>query len=47
MHSRHDHLEWMHHHFATHVVHGSEILAELDAEAADATTTNPTQGAQP
>jgi hypothetical protein len=35
MRSRHDHLEWMHHHFATRVVHGSEILADLDAEPTD------------
>lgn len=30
MRSRHDHLDWMHHHFASAVVHGSEILAELE-----------------
>ncbi len=33
--SRHDHLEWMHRHFAERVVHASEILAELDDPAAD------------
>jgi len=32
MHSRHDHLDWMHRHFAERVVPGSEILAELDDE---------------
>jgi hypothetical protein len=38
MHSRHDHLEWMHRHFAERVVSGAELLAELDAES----TTEPT-----
>jgi hypothetical protein len=33
MHSRHDHLDWMHHHFAERVVTGSEVLAEVEAEA--------------
>ncbi|MBP2328192.1 hypothetical protein JOF56_008577 [Kibdelosporangium banguiense] len=32
MRSRHDHLDWMHRHFAGSVVAGSEILAEIDAE---------------
>ena len=32
MSSRADHLEWMHRHFATRVVVGSELLAEVDAE---------------
>lgn len=32
MRSRHDHLTWMHQHFATSVVTGSEILAEVDGE---------------
>src|SRR5688572_5771923 len=32
MHSRHDHLDWMHRHFAEKVVTGSEILAEVDRE---------------
>ena len=32
MNSRHDHLDWMHRHFATTVVTGSELLAEVDAE---------------
>jgi hypothetical protein len=30
MNSRHDHLDWIHTHFAERVVHGAEILAELD-----------------
>lgn len=29
MNSRHDHLAWMHRHFATKVVSGSELLAEV------------------
>ena len=32
MNSRGDHLEWMHRHFATQVVTGSELLAEVDAD---------------
>ena len=32
MRSRHDHLDWMHRHFAEKVVTGSAILAELDEE---------------
>jgi hypothetical protein len=28
--SRHDHLQWMHDHWATKVLSGEEILAELD-----------------
>lgn len=32
MNSRHDHLDWMHAHFARTVVHGSDLLAELDAD---------------
>jgi hypothetical protein len=34
MRSRHDHLAWMHQHFAEKVVTGSEILAEVEAEGA-------------
>jgi hypothetical protein len=34
MNSRHDHLEWMHRHFAEKVINGSSVLAELEAEAA-------------
>ena len=33
MRSRHDHLAWMHQHFASTVVTGSELLAEVEAEA--------------
>ena len=40
--SRADHLEWMHRHFATKVVTGSELLAEVDAE--DASSTDATRG---
>jgi hypothetical protein len=36
MNSRHDHLEWIHQHFATKVITGSELLAEVDAEDGDA-----------
>lgn len=32
MRSRHDHLDWMHRHFAHRVVNGSAILAEVEAE---------------
>jgi hypothetical protein len=32
MRSRHDHLAWMHQHFAEKVVTGSEILSEVEAE---------------
>jgi hypothetical protein len=32
MRSRHDHLDWMHRHFASRVVTGSELLAETEAE---------------
>ena len=34
MRSRHDHLAWMHKHFADKVVTGSDILAEVEAEPA-------------
>jgi hypothetical protein len=34
MNSRGDHLAWMHRHFATKVVAGSELLAEVEAEPA-------------
>ena len=34
MRSRHDHLAWMHQHFAEKVVTGSDILAEVEAELA-------------
>ena len=32
MRSRHDHLDWMHRHFAERVVTGSALLAEVEAE---------------
>ena len=32
MNSRHEHLEWMHRHFASAVLTGSELLAEVEAE---------------
>jgi len=32
MNSRTQHLEWMHRHFAHHVITGSELLAEVDQE---------------
>lgn len=32
MRSRHDHLDWMHRHFARTVVTGSELLAEVEGE---------------
>ena len=34
MRSRHDHLAWMHQHFAEKIVTGSEILAEVERESA-------------
>ncbi len=33
--SRWDHLDWMHRHFASTVVNGSALLAEVDAEDTD------------
>jgi hypothetical protein len=30
MRSRHDHLDWMHRHFASRVISGSTVAAELD-----------------
>jgi len=35
-HSRHDHLAWMHTHWATVVVSGDALLRELDAETGPA-----------
>ncbi|WP_152361004.1 hypothetical protein [Microlunatus speluncae] len=32
MNSRHDHLDWMHRHFAERVITGSELLREVDDE---------------
>jgi hypothetical protein len=34
MNSRHDHLDWMHRHFAERVITGSELLAEIEGETA-------------
>ena len=39
MNSRHDHLDWMHRHFAYSVVTGSELLAEIEAGGDTDTTT--------
>ncbi len=36
MRSRHDHLDWMHRHFADRVITGSEILAEVERESTPA-----------
>ena len=45
--SRHDHLDWMHRHFATRVVDGSSVLAELDSpDTADPTTPDASGGNQ-
>jgi hypothetical protein len=44
MNSRHEHLEWMHRHFASSVLTGSELLAEVEAE--DERTHGPTQSIQ-
>jgi hypothetical protein len=38
MNSRGDHLEWMHRHFATKVVTGSELLAEVEGAEAQPPT---------
>jgi hypothetical protein len=32
MNSRADHLAWMHRHFATKVITGSELLTEVESE---------------
>ena len=48
MHSRHDHLDWMHRHFAEQVVPGSEVLATIDDGAPTAAhTEHPTEGTSP
>jgi hypothetical protein len=44
MNSRHDHLDWMHAHFATKIVQGSEILGELDEPEADDRSETPAAG---
>jgi hypothetical protein len=41
MNARGDHLAWMHRHFASHVVAGSAMLAEVDAEDAGGSATTP------
>jgi hypothetical protein len=46
MHSRHDHLAWMHRHFAERVVSGAELLAELDAEPRSSGTTESSDAIQ-
>jgi hypothetical protein len=33
VHSRHDHLQWMHDHWAHNVISGEEILRSLEEEA--------------
>ena len=33
MNARHDHLDWMHRHFAEKVITGSELLAEIEDPA--------------
>jgi hypothetical protein len=35
MHSRHQHLEWMHRHFAGAVISGSSVLAELEPKGTE------------
>jgi len=53
MSSRHDHLEWMHAHFATKVIHGSELLAgleepgDLDDPSVDSPAARPTREVLP
>lgn len=32
MNARHDHLDWMHRHFASTVVTGSELISEIENE---------------
>ncbi len=39
--SRHDHLAWMHRHFADTVVTGSELLAEVEHESASGPSDHP------
>src|SRR5215210_4914519 len=45
MRSRHDHLDWMHRHFAHKAVTGSDILAEVDADTAARTSVGRVGGA--
>jgi hypothetical protein len=37
VHSRHDHLQWMHDHWANGVLSGADVLAQID-DAAPSTT---------
>jgi hypothetical protein len=41
MRSRHDHLAWMHSHFADKVITGSELLAEVEEEGSAQGSTGP------
>ncbi len=43
MNARHDHLAWMHRHFADRVVTGSELLDEVEASSTD----QPDDGVRP
>jgi hypothetical protein len=43
MRSRHDHLSWMHRHFADRVVTGSELLAEVERESTPAPEGSPNE----
>lgn len=43
MNARHDHLAWMHRHFADRVVTGSELLDEVEASSTD----EPDDGVRP
>ena len=41
MNARHQHLDWMHRHFADTVITGSELLAEIESDTNTTTTTRP------
>jgi len=47
MNSRHDHLEWMHRHFADRVVTGSELLAEVESDSGSDSGTRTPPGGRP
>ena len=47
MNARHQHLDWMHRHFADTVITGSELLAEIDQERVHRALTNPPARRQP
>jgi hypothetical protein len=36
--SRHDHLDWMHKHWAHRVISGEELLKEMESESAETLT---------